>query len=187
MKRFLHIQRYRSLVLVALAVLWAAFMMISSPAVIADKGGKGNPHDTTGTTPTGDTTGGDTSSGDTSGGNTTGTTPTGDTTGTTPTGDTTGGDTSSGDTSGGNTTGTTPTGDTTGTTPTGDTTEDTSSDGELGLPHTDEYLCLNFGLNCSLSPARDTGWHFEDYLAYCLSWELDPFNGECYDPMGGYS
>ena len=138
MKRFLHIQRYRSLVLVALAVLWAAFMMISSPAVIADKGGKGNPHDTTGTTPTGDTTG------------------------------------------------TTPTGDTTGTTPTGDTNEDTSS-GELGLPHTDEYLCLNFGLNCSLSPARDTGWHFEDYLAYCLSWELDPFNGECYDPMGGYS
>ena len=154
MKRFLHIQRYRSLVLVALAVLWAAFMMISSPAVIADKGGKGNPHDTTGTTPTGDTTGGDTSSGDTSGGNTTGTTPTGDTTGTTPT---------------------------------GDTNEDTSGDGELGLPHTDEYLCLNFGLNCSLSPARDTGWHFEDYLAYCLSWELDPFNGECYDPMGGYS
>ena len=130
MKRFLHIQRYRSLVLVALAVLWAAFMMISSPAVIADKGGKGNPHDTSGTTPTGDTS---------------------------------------------------------GTTPTGDTNEDTSGDGELGLPHTDEYLCLNFGLNCSLSPARDTGWHFEDYLAYCLSWELDPFNGECYDPMGGYS
>src|SRR5215203_2975497 len=183
MKRFLHIQRYRSLVLVALAVLWAAFMMISSPAVIADKGGKGNPHDTSGTTPTGDTTGGDTSSGDTRGGDTSG----GDTTSTTPTGDTTGGDTSSGDTSGGNTTGTTPTGDTTGTTPTGDTNEDTSGDGELGLPHTDEYLCLNFGLNCSLSPARDTGWHFEDYLAYCLSWELDPFNGECYDPMGGYS
>src|SRR5215204_6338693 len=130
MKRFLHIQRYRSLVLVALAVLWAAFMMISSPAVIADKGGKGNPHYTSGTTPTGDTS---------------------------------------------------------GTTPTGDTNEDTSGDGELGLPHTDEYLCLNFGLNCSLSPARDTGWHFEDYLAYCLSWELDPFNGECYDPMGGYS
>ena len=168
MKRFLHIQRYRSLVLVALAVLWAAFMMISSPAVIADKGGKGNPHDTSGTTPTGDTTG---------------TTPTGDTTG----GDTSSGDTSGGDTSGGDTTGTTPTGDTTGTTPTGDTNEDTSGDGELGLPHTDEYLCLNFGLNCSLSPARDTGWHFEDYLAYCLSWELDPFNGECYDPMGGYS
>src|SRR5215208_6211496 len=167
MKRFLHIQRYRSLVLVALAVLWAAFMMISSPAVIADKGGKGNPHDTSGTTPTGDTSG---------------TTPTGDTNE-----DTSSGDTSGGDTSGGDTTGTTPTGDTSGTTPTGDTNEDTSGDGELGLPHTDEYLCLNFGLNCSLSPARDTGWHFEDYLAYCLSWELDPFNGECYDPMGGYS
>jgi len=91
-------------------------MMIPSAAVIAEKGGKGKPNDTSGTTPTGDTTG-----------------------------------------------------------------------GELGLPHTDEYLCLNFGLNCSLSPARDTGWHLEDYLAYCMSWELDPFNGECYDPMGGYS
>src|SRR5829696_9143972 len=84
MKRFIHIQPYRSVVLVALAVLFAAFMMIGAPVVIAD--------DTSGTTtPTGDTSGGDTSGGDTSSG-----------------GDTT----SSGDTSGGDTSGTTPTGDT---------------------------------------------------------------------------
>src|SRR5215204_4398364 len=107
MKRFSHIQRFRSLVLVALAVHWAVFMMIPSAAVIAEKGGKGKPNDTSGTTPTGDTSG------------------------TTPTGDTSGSDTS-------NTT--TPTGDTSGTTPTGDTS------GELDLPHSDEYLCLNFGL-----------------------------------------
>src|SRR5215216_712355 len=123
MKRFSHIQRFRSLVLVALAVLWAVFMMIPSAAVIAEKGGKGKPNDTSGTTPTGDTS---------------------------------------------------------GTTPTGDTS------GELDLPHSDEYLCLNFGLNCSLSPARDTGWSLTDYYTYCLSWDLDPSNGECYDPMGVY-
>src|SRR5215208_7121959 len=53
MKRFSHIQRFRSLVLVALAVLWAVFMMIPSAAVIAEKGGKGKPNNTSGTTPTG--------------------------------------------------------------------------------------------------------------------------------------
>src|SRR5215207_9245880 len=87
MKRLLHIPRYRSVVLVALAVLWAAFMMIGAPVVIADKGGKGKPQDTSGTTtPTGDTTsgGGDTSGGDTS---SSGDTSSGDTSGTTPTGD----------------------------------------------------------------------------------------------------
>jgi len=89
-------------------------MMIPSAAVIAEKGGKGKPNDTSGTTPTGDTS------------------------------------------------------------------------GELDLPHSDEYLCLNFGLNCSLSPARDTGWSLTDYYTYCLSWDLDPSNGECYDPMGVY-
>ena len=195
MKRFSHIQRFRSLVLVALAVLWAVFMMIPSAAVIAEKGGKGKPNDTSGTTPTGDTSGttptGDTSGGDTGGTtlkDTSDTTPTGDTSNTTtPTGDTSGGDTSNtttptGDTSGGDTSNTTtPTGDTSGTTPTGDTS------GELDLPHSDEYLCLNFGLNCSLSPARDTGWSLTDYYTYCLSWELEPFTDECPDPMGGYS
>src|SRR5215217_3136944 len=55
MKRFSHIQRFRSLVLVALAVLWAVFMMIPSAAVIAEKGGKGKPNNTSGTTPTGET------------------------------------------------------------------------------------------------------------------------------------
>jgi len=99
-------------------------MMIPSAAVIAEKGGKGKPNDTSGTTPTGDTS---------------------------------------------------------GTTPTGDTS------GELDLPHSDEYLCLNFGLNCqNLSGARDAGWSLTDYYAYCLSWDLDPSNGECYDPMGVY-
>src|SRR5829696_9136245 len=82
MTRFIHIQPYRSVVLVALAVLFAAFMMIGAPVVIADDTSSGG--DTSGggsDTPSGDTSsGGDTSgSGDTSGG--------GDTSGTTPTGD----------------------------------------------------------------------------------------------------
>ena len=107
MKRLLHIQRYRSVVLVALAVLWAAFMMMGAPAVMAAKGGvPSKPKDTSGTTPI-DTSGG---------GGETGTTPTGDNSDTTPT-DTNGGgdsgttptDTSSGDTSG---TGTSTPGDT---------------------------------------------------------------------------
>ena len=53
MNRLLHIQRFRSIVVVALAVLFAAFMMIGAPAVMAAKGGvPGKPKDTTGTTPT---------------------------------------------------------------------------------------------------------------------------------------
>src|SRR5215204_5994175 len=130
MKRTLHIQRFRSIVLVALAVLFAAFMMMGAPAVMAAKGGvPSKPKDTSGTTPI-DTSGG---------GGETGTTPTGDNSDTTPT-DTNGGgdsgttptDTSGGgsDTTSGGDSGTTPTdtssGDTsgTGTSTPGDTNDD---------------------------------------------------------------
>src|SRR5215212_10165142 len=95
MKRFLHIQRFRSLVLVALAVLWAVFMMIPSAAVIAEKGGKGKPNDTSGTTPTGETSSrptptiNTTSSATPTPDTTSGTTPTGETSSPTPTNDTT--------------------------------------------------------------------------------------------------
>src|SRR5829696_6036632 len=99
MTRFIHIQRYRSVVLVALAVLFAAFMVIGAPAVMAAKGGvQGKPtKDTSGTTPI-DTSGGGGDTGttptDTSGGGSgTGTTPTGDNSDTTPTDTNGGGDT----------------------------------------------------------------------------------------------
>src|SRR5215216_2985238 len=109
MKRFSHIQRFRSLVLVALAVLWAVFMMIPSAAVIAEKGGKGKPNNTSGTTPTGETSSptptNDTTSSPTPTSDTTSSpTPTSDTTSSpTPTSDTTSSPTPTNDTIGGTT------------------------------------------------------------------------------------
>src|SRR5215204_2756334 len=142
MKRLLHIQRYRSVVLVALAVLWAAFMMMGAPAVMAAKGGvPSKPKDTSGTTPI-DTSGGGGETGTTPTGDNSDTTPTdtngGGDSGTTPT-DTSGGgsDTTSGDTSGDTSGGTTTTGDTSSGGDSGTTPTDTSGGGDSGTTPTD--------------------------------------------------